>query len=177
LKEKNRKINILSFNGIECLTDTVFYILYKHFRHDEIFSELSSVTLDTCRYVTDLGIELIDQTTGKRDRIRENTSRGCDNIKYYFHAQNVGNEEEKGPIDLCRTKRFVRSSSDRIEFSSYKVFILNETKLNLSKFIQKKEVEFDRKIVDYVKFNHKNETIFNLIELDAVGLCFFFFSF
>ena len=178
MKDKKRIVNTISFYGMECLTDTVIYILYKYYKNDAIFSYLNSVNLDTCRYVTDFGVELLTRTTGRDNLVRESTSRGCEKIVNHFYTPF---SFELIELDIFKSNKFSKfNQNDHVEYNSYKVYILNDTKLCLSKFIKSKEVQLNRNLIEFAQFNiteQSNEIKFNILEIDSVFLFILFCRF
>jgi hypothetical protein len=155
---------------MECLTDTVFYVLYKYFKNDAIFSDLESLNLDTCRYLTDFGLELLIRTIGNNmNLVREKASRGCENIRKHFYTPFSFESTE---LDIFQSDKFSKfSKNDQVEYNSYKVYILNDTKLCLSKFVKSKEIQFNRKIIEFTQLiiaEQSNEIRLNIIEIDPV---------
>jgi hypothetical protein len=156
---------------MECLTDTVLYTIYKYFKRDPLFMDLNNVNLDSCRYLTDFGVELLIRATGKENLVYERTSSGCVNILKHFHAPF---SFELTQLDIFQSDKFSKfTQNDQIEYNSYKIYILNDTKFNLSQFIKSKEIQSSRKIIDFTQFSiteQSNEIKFNIIEIDPVFL-------
>ncbi|RNA35088.1 hypothetical protein BpHYR1_034678 [Brachionus plicatilis] len=74
LYAENKIIKYLNFDSIDCLTDSVFYIFYKYFNINEMWKILEKITLDSCRYITDFGIDLM--------------CSGCVNIfNHFYHTK------------------------------------------------------------------------------------------
>ena len=79
----------ISFNGLQVLTDAALYLLYKYKRHESAdqWSHLESISLDSCPYITDFGIELIAMATQRPNLIKPNESCGCKNLFKYLHME------------------------------------------------------------------------------------------
>jgi hypothetical protein len=86
LKSSNTPIKSMKFDGIECLTDMAFYLMYRYYSRDPIWSTLSHITLDSCRYITDFGIELLAKASGKKNLVSPETSTGCSKIFSEFYS-------------------------------------------------------------------------------------------
>jgi hypothetical protein len=86
LKSSNTCIKTMKFDGMECLTDMAFYLFYRYFSHDSMWSTLSHITLDSCRYITDFGIELLTKASGKKNLVNPDISTGCSNIFSEFYC-------------------------------------------------------------------------------------------
>lgn len=92
LKSSNTHIKTMKFDGIECLTDMVFYLMYRYHSNDPIWSTLTHITLDSCKYVTDFGIELITKASGKKNLVVPETSTGCPKIFTEFYGDYERND-------------------------------------------------------------------------------------
>ena len=183
MRDKNRDIETIYFDGIEVITDTVLYVFYKYFKEDSMWKPLESIRLDGCRYVTDFGVELISHATNKESLLKPGTFSGCKKIVKYAHVPCAAalNVKHRGDMFLCDSfNKCANSSSTSAKclLNAYKIFILNNTELNLTHFLEHKKVVKDRKIINYAQFNVEStnhtggKLKFNIIETDAVSLIF-----
>ena len=171
LKDSKKELHSLIFDGIEVTTDIVFYLFYLYYKHSscELWSHLKSVSLASCRYVTDFGIDLLHKSTGKTNLLNPRKISGCNKLFRYSYL----------PIDSEQKDIFLHDwfnkcawpDAQRLEFNAHKVYICNDTKYDLSKFISNNELK--RK--DDILFNvvqtdlkHNNKEVrLNIIEVDS----------
>lgn len=175
LKLNGRTIKYLGFDGIEAITDTVFYIFYKYFNDVSLWSELERVSIDSCRYLTDFGVELLSRATFKSNLINKKTSTGCNRIFSSFY---INESNDVFQSDLFTKLNISDEKNKRVDLNIFKVLILNETKFNTSKFIQSKIVEYKTPIVNFADVvlkrsgeNDSEKIKFNLVEINSVGFC------
>lgn len=164
LQKEQKMIKNLNFNSIDCLTDVVFYIFYKYFNDKEMWKNLERVTLDSCRYITDFGIQLLYEATGKKRLIDPSTSAGCNKIFNYFYYPKI---EE----DIFLNKRFnnwdLKASEQKIELNNYKILIFNDTKLSLTQFLKSKILKKKNFFIDYSQLNFEKYN-FNILEVESL---------
>jgi hypothetical protein len=170
---------MISFDGVESTTDLVFYLFYKYFKKSDIWSKLKTVTLDSCRYVTDFGIELLYEAVGRTNLIDKRTCAGCTKIYKYFHF----NEPKQSRKDLFSFTSFTKTNEldvpNTTVINTCKVFILNDANFEFIKYIETKSFVKNKLIVDYSQYKFEklandattvNEFKYNLFECDWV--CF-----
>jgi len=183
---------LISFDGVESTTDLVLYLFYRYFKNSDLWSKLKTVTLDSCRYITDFGIEILNEAVSNSHKsqnkitnlINKRTCAGCSKILKYFHSI-----EEK--IDLFGLNSFTKTiespdpklKSSALPLNIMKILVLNDTiNFKLTKYIETKQI-FNNKetktksIFDYFQYKFEkpaNDGVsfttftFNLIEIDVV---------
>ncbi|CAF1023823.1 unnamed protein product [Brachionus calyciflorus] len=163
LKADEKLIKNLNFNSIVCLTDAVFYIFLKFFNNKELWLNLDRVTLDSCRYITDFGIRLLNEATGKKMLIDESSSSGCKRINSYFYPtieDDIFLSEKFNNLDMKD------ENDDKIELNSYKVTIINETNSSLVNFLTNNSFENKKLSYDFTQINTKKLN-FNIFEVES----------
>jgi hypothetical protein len=183
IKASRKEIRSITFDGVEVLTDAVFYIFYRYFRN-EMWLNLEEVSLDGCRYVTDFGIELLAYATNKTNLIDSKMCCGCKKINKYLYDQVNLNYRH---TDIFLSEKFNKcliNGTEKVLLNTYKVLISNDTNLNMINYIQNKTVKNEKEIIAYSQLNIKrrmddntpsNNLKFNVIEIDAVSFNYFIF--
>jgi len=171
LKDSKKELHSLVFDGIEVTTDLVFYLIYLYYKHTscELWSHLKTVSLASCRYVTDFGIELLQKSTGKMNLLNARKISGCKKLFRYWYS----------PIDSDQRDIFLHDrfnkcawpNAQKLEFNTHKVYICNDTKFDLCKFISNNELKRkDAILFNVVQTHLKNqndEVHLNIIEVDS----------
>lgn len=140
---QQRKPVEMRFDGVEVTTDLVFYVLYRFYRESGMLSELATVNIDSCRFVTDFGIELLSYAANKPQLVKKSHCIGCSEI-YKYKYQDV--ELDLSIKDIFAAPLFnhlqdVRTEAGQqednaVELNVCKIEILNGAKLSLTKFMQ-----------------------------------------
>lgn len=159
------------FNGIEAVTDAVFYVLYKYFSScTRTWSKLKSLSMQSCRYITDFGLELFSLAVGQNasSLLDVNRLHGCSRLLTHLHlpfSKDIFDSESFNGTYLDKNK---------LEHNLFKVTIINESALNLIHFIKTKEVSNQKApIINYGQINLPNNYIFKMFEIDTVWFKFF----
>jgi hypothetical protein len=103
-----------------------------------MWTMLEEMTLDSCRYLTDFGVELLVHATEKPSLINQSNTHGCRNLFKYRHH---GVQMDRSYKDLFSCPSFTKLAIPQAEASplnSYKVFIVNNTQLDISHSIAQK---------------------------------------
>ena len=151
-----------------------------------MLKSINSLKLDSCRYVTDFGIELAAQAFGNYSLVQRKSSIGCDGLVKYVHHSVPANLVSQ---DIFKSSSFNKLEhvnadeidSNAVELNVCKMVILNHGDVNLTKFIQNKLViTGNKQIVGYgnvripVSDRDGNDIDykFNIIEINSVSLFF-----
>lgn len=185
-QQVSRKIKIQSiiFDGIEAITDTVLYVIYKFFSNNPALHNLESVNLDTCRYITDFGIELLSRAVGNNNKnlIELSKANGCKCLfNYLMDNINWGNYTFNDVFTSYNfNKLYIDASAPdfkltEFEKNFFKVIVFNETALDLSKYLESNVVSFEKKtVLNFVQLKLENlksatkEYVYNIFEVDSV---------
>ena len=164
------------FDGIESLTDLVFYILYKYYKNHPIWNNLESIGLDSCRYITDFGIELFSHATQKIKLVRN--LNGCKKIFKYLY-DDVRLDHTFMDLFLCNEfNKLHIKNAESVKLNSYKVLILNESSNSLLEKIEADNPQkrsFKNKLIDYTRMalaknsNSAENIILNIFEINLVS--------
>ena len=189
--QKNKSVKSFIFDGIESLTDIVFYILYKFYKNHSIWNNLESIGIDTCRYITDFGIELLSNATQKTKLVKN--LNGCNRIFKYL---NDDVRLDHTTNDLFLSKQFNKlnvKDSEAVKLNSYKIIILNDSNiLLLNQFFSKSESNsITNTLINYgqkklIRKSSNEDITLNLFEINSVKyskfifysslICFFFLN-
>jgi hypothetical protein len=177
-------VSSIIFEGLESVTDLAFYLLYKYYKHSPMWSIIEYVTLDSCRYVTDFGLELLSHATNKPSLTSNSTTNGCSSLfKYKYHSVQL----DRGYKDLFSCPIFTKLAIDQAEaasLDSYKVVVINETRLDVVSLLEpakKRAKQSDtKKLFSFCQIslpkNHehsgpvvpKEQFVLNVFEVDSV---------
>lgn len=170
---------LISFDGLECTNDLVFYIMYKYFKNSDLWCKLKTVTLDACRYVTDFGVEILYEAVGRTALLDRRTSTGCKKLLKYLHLYEEKHKNEK---DLFLLPSFskLNEQEETNAINTCKVLVLNDTNFRFVKYVQEKIFQKAKSTVDYFEFKFymskhvKDGGILeafklNLVEIDSVS--------
>ena len=143
----------------------------------EIWAFLEFVTLDSCRYVTDFGIEMLCMATGKKRLINSSTCSGCTNIFIYLHDEVKLNFQQSDlltvPSFMCLTE-VNKSGVDAVPINECKILVLNTTEnFNFIHFLENKTTTDIKQPFKYsqLKLDVNNlEYKYNVIEIDSVNI-------
>ena len=155
--------------------------------------------MDSCRYITDFGIEILNEATVSNNKnqnkiitnlINKRTCAGCSKILKYFHS----NEEKIDLFGLNSFNKTIESPDPKLKSTALplnimKILVLNDTiNFKLTKYIETKqifnnnEIKTKSSILDYFQYKFEkpaNDGVsfttftFNLIEIDLVILLFY----
>lgn len=175
---------LISFDGVEATTDLALYMIYKFFRKSDLWSKLKTVTFDSCRYVTDFGIEVLYEAVGKTNLIDKRTCAGCKKIIKYSH---VYEEKQKNERDLFALPSFTKITDAEVQnanlLNTCKVLILNDAHFSFIKYFETKTIFKAGTIIDFAQFKFEKPATdgvsfvdykYNLIEVDWVSTIFFY---
>jgi hypothetical protein len=171
LKESKKEVHSLLFDGVEVLTDIAFYLFYSYYKHSscELWSQLKTVSLASCRHITDFGIELLYKSTGKTDLLNARKMAGCKKLFRYWYSP-IDSEQR----DIFLNDRFNKCAwpnAQRLELHTHKVYICNDTKFDLSKFISDNELKKkENALFNFVQTDLKqknNQVRLNIIQVDS----------
>ena len=174
-KSHEKSISILEFDGAEATTDLVFYIIYRYFSNSDLLSSLQCISINSCRYVTDFGLELLALAVNKP--IEACSAIGCNKLIKYKHQQIMLDPLNKDLFSMPSFNKLYEKSltDDENHLNTCKILILNNGNINLTKFIQKKEIIYEKPIVNYAQVKLKNgnvqfetEYTLNVFEIDMV---------
>jgi hypothetical protein len=130
---KATNIQTLSFNGMEPLTDIVFYIIHQNFKENKImWRDFEPIKLDSCRYITDFGIELLNEVIGEKNIITPETCCGCEKLFKTLHVYEN---------DIFTSKTFTKCfHNDQISLKTFKLLIINDTDINMISFLRSNDL-------------------------------------
>lgn len=184
-RRKGSVIEEMQFDGIESLTDSVFYIMYKYFSEPDIWANLRRIILNTCRYVTDFGLELLSRCVCKNvsDLIDPNKLFGCTQLFNYIHGTIESGNFSIQDIFTADTFNGLSLQKDEPNFNKdkylnniFKCVIVNESSLDLISFLKNgREVTRDSKLpvvlnFDQISFGNVENRMFNVFEINSVSL-------
>lgn len=166
-----KKVRSFVFEGIEPLTDLFFYILNKHYSGHEMWSLFEAVNIDSCRYITDFGIELLATASRKPRFLEISSTNGCQRLFKYLHLY-----VDIGPgfssQDLFQSKHFTQctplDTPASSFFSSYKICIQNETSLRILNTIDSSQEK--KSLMSYTQLIEKRDdgnAVFNIYEVNS----------
>ena len=134
----------MRFDGLEVTTALVFYILYKYNKDADVLKGLELVNIDSCRFVTDFGLELLAYATSKSQLVKSTNCLGCTKLlKYKYQEVQL----DMSVADLFTASSFnsvfdnsEENSSSQQALNACKIHVLNATEISLVKFMQNKLV-------------------------------------
>lgn len=164
LSSENKIVKSLDFDSIECLTDAAFYLFYKYFNKNDIWKILDNIKLESCRYITDFGIDLINEASGKDKLIDSEECIGCTNIFDHFY------KSEKNDIFHNNNFSYLDLNEPLSDLNTFKILVLNCTNDSFVGLLAKKKIvpKFFNFEFEKISFAHR---IFNIFEFDS-----FFYS-
>lgn len=186
-ESQNKKPVEMRFDGVEVTTDLVFYVLYRFYRQSGILSELASVNIDSCRFVTDFGVELLSYAANRPLLVKKRHCIGCSEI-YKYKYQDV--ELDMSVKDIFAAPLFnhlqdvkreaggrAEDQDNSVALNVCKIEILNGAKLSLTKFMQNGLViRESTPIISYGLVRLEDERgqdqpayKFNVVEINAVS--------
>ena len=174
-KSHEKTIRILEFDGAEATTDLVFYIIFRYFGSSDLLSSLQCISINSCRYVTDFGLELLFLAANKP--IEACSPIGCNKLIKYNHQQIMLDPLNKDLFSMPSFNKLDEKNltDDESNLNTCKLLILNDCNINLTSFIHKKSIVQEKPIVNYAQVKlqsgnvqFKTEYTFNVIEIDMV---------
>lgn len=182
----------------------MFYIIYKYFKDQakpneetiegkkaSFWADLESISINGCRYVTDFGLELLyramSPSSRKNLQLDRNKCLGCKKLLYFtMNGVDLSDFTYCDVLSLSSLSHAndqttnVRSSPSSTQLYTFKLIILNDTKLDLVNYLLNKEVTLEKRlIIHYAKLKFKNKQpnqpdyTFNVFEFDSVLFYFF----
>lgn len=175
-ESQNKKPVEMRFDGVEVTTDLVFYVLCRFYRESGILSELASVNIDSCRFVTDFGVELLSYAANKPLLVKKRHCIGCSRI-YKYKYQDV--ELDMSVKDIFAAPLFnhlqdvktAEDQDDSVALNVCKIEILNGAKLSLTKFMQNRLLMRESTPIISYGLVRLEDYKFNVVEINAVS-CF-----
>ncbi len=186
LNSKGKSINSILFEGIEVVTDLVFYLFYKYYKGSHMWSMIEEVTLDSCRFLSDFGLELLVHATEKPALVSHSNTNGCKNVlKYRYH----GVQLDRSFKDLFSCPSFTKlaiPNAESMPLNSYKVIVINETRFDITHSISQKSDSKEKqkpqkRLFDYSQIHvgrdeqtssskeQKDQLTLNVFEVDSVN--------
>lgn len=173
IKSSHKKVFVktLTFNGIEPLTDMALYVIYLFFYDDPIWKNLMYANFDSCRYITDFGVELLYEATGKNSLTRPHKCSGCTKMFKTLWST-------KKAKDIFLNSTFVKTLDNAEEtfFKTFKFLIINTSEFNVIKFLKNGDItkRSSRFIFEYerIKIQPIYNYDFNVIECSEVCVIF-----
>lgn len=157
--------------------------MYKYFSENSVWSELNTVSLHSCRYITDFGLELLSRCVGKNISRLVDLSKlhGCTQVFNYLHEnvtddllyKDIFTSYSFTGLHLHSKEADFENMIDSFQNNSFKVAMVNESSLNLIEFLKTGNVSNERPpILNYahICFSKKNDFAFNVYESHSV--CF-----
>ena len=138
---------------------------------------LEAVSLDSCRYVTDFGLELLSYASGKPKLINE-LPNGCERIfKYAYDEFRLDNSYRDLFSFPNKLNKLITTQKDKeAPINSFKVLIINKTNWKFSN-LNDKETNPMPNLISYNKLNFptsssKQPITLNIFEIDSNFPCF-----
>lgn len=161
LNDENKIIKYLNFDSIDCLTDSVFYILFKYFNKNDMWKILDKITLDSCRFITDFGIDLMKDASGTNDLIHYKRCTGCTNIFSHFF------KSDKNDIFQNKLFGYLNLDEPNSDLNIFKILVLNVTNASFISLLTEKKTIPKISSFEYEKIFYEKK-IFNIFELDSL---------
>ena len=103
----------------------------KHLKGNKVmWKDMDSVNLDSCRYITDFGIEMLNDVLEKKIRIQNEYCCGCEKL---FKTLYTDTNEKN---DIFTSTKFTKSNDSELPLKSYKLLIINDTDTNLISYLR-----------------------------------------
>jgi hypothetical protein len=121
---------------MESVTDLAFFVMHKHLKGNKaMWQEMDSINLDSCRYITDFGIEMLNDMLDKKIFLQTDFCCGCEKIfKSFFSDTNEKN-------DIFTSKKFTKCSDTELPLKNFKLLIVNDTEINLTSYLRNQTFE------------------------------------
>lgn len=170
LSSENKLIKSLDFDSIKSLTDSAFYIFYKYFNKNDMWKILDNIKLESCRYITDFGIDLMNEASGKDNLIHSKLCLGCTNIFDHFY------KTDKTDVFQNKNFSYLDLNEPLSDMNTYKILVLNCANDSFVGLLTEKKIAPKVFNFDFEKISFDNR-IFNIFEIDSYfysQVCFFF---
>ena len=134
---------------MEQVTDLVYFIIYKHFKgNNKMWKDFDGIKLDSCRYITDFGIQLLNEAIEKKIILKRINCCGCEKL---FKSLYTDTNEKN---DIFTSTKFTQSAEYEVLLNSYKLLIINDTSVNLISNL--KYNKFEKYELNGFMYNYEN---------------------
>ena len=122
----------------------------KHLKGNQtMWKDMDSINLDSCRYITDFGIELLNDMLEKKITIQKENCCGCEKLFKSFYTDT--NEKN----DIFMSKLFTKCNDNDLSLKTFKLLIINDTEINLTSYLRNQTFEMH----DMNRFVYSYETV------------------